>query len=98
LVSGDELVAIICKLVTSMPGTIPISLMNHSPEMAREIIVEVLDYCAKNNCPVNSVHVDPELAELLKINVGQTITKNAAAIYVLEEGLGRQVKFVRAPQ
>ena len=97
MVSGDELVVVICKLVATSPETIPVSLMNHSPELAGQIVVAVLEHCVRNNCPVRFVHLDPELASILKFKEGQKLTADSTATLKCEDGLGRQVKFVRAP-
>lgn len=97
MVSGDELILMICKVVATSPATVPISLMNHAPDVAGQIIVEVLEHCARNNCPISFVHLDQELASILKFKEGETISSHSSAILKCEYGLGRQVKFVRAP-
>ena len=96
MVSGDEMVSMICEMVATSPTTIPVSLMNHSPEFAGQIVISVVQHCVRNNCPIRFVHMNPELASILQFKEGQTLTPESTATLICEDCLGRQVKFVRA--
>jgi restriction system protein len=95
MVSGSELIDVICQLIQMNPQPIPISLKNHSPQMALEIIQAVVEQCVRDGLELKYVRVDPELAALHSINEGQMVGAQSAATFEIDEGLGRQVIFER---
>ena len=91
-----ELAEAICSLIRAAPTPTPISLMNHDANGAAEIIGAVVERCHLEGIELAQIKMDPDLALELGLTAGSALPHGSLPTIALEEGLGRQLKFVRA--
>ena len=90
-----ELVLAICELIKISEKPVPITLKNHSAELASFIIIAVVEKCSRDGIGLTHVCVDPEWASDLGLANGTKISEHSNAAVKHERGLGRQVRFDR---
>jgi hypothetical protein len=93
----NEFAITVCRLVQISEVPIPIKLANHTVEQAASLIGAVVEVCAKKGVPLGKVCVDPELALELGLADGVVLPHGSKPVVHIEEGLGRDVLFKRAP-
>ena len=95
MATDEELAHAICMIVKSGPVGLPISFLNHSVDSAAVVIGSVVEECWSEGVGLESICIDPELAQLLGFTLGSRISHGGSPPVIFEEGLGRQVRFNR---
>lgn len=93
MASTAELVEGIVSLLEVSPKPIPISLMNHPPELAYEIICSVVERCSEKGMVITEISLDPELAQLANLRDGDFVPVHSKTVVHCQSGLGRQILF-----
>jgi hypothetical protein len=96
MASTSELIEAICILLARPDSTIPITLTNHPPELAREILVRVVERAAAKGLSIAEVAIDPQLAAEMNLEKGAQVSQSATTTVNFVPGLGRQLRFRRA--
>jgi hypothetical protein len=93
----NQLAIAICRLVQISRAPIPIKLAHQTVEQAAAIIGAVVEACNRDCVPLGEVCIDPELALELGLVDGVALPHGGQPIVRIEDGLGRDVLFKRAP-
>jgi hypothetical protein len=93
MTSTADLVEGISSLLEISSQPIPISLMNHPPELAYEIICSVVERCGEKGMIITEVSLDPEFAQLANLRDGDFMPLHSNAVVHCQLGLGRQILF-----
>ena len=93
MTSTRELVEGISVLLAATAEPPPITLMNHAPPLAYEIICAVVERCSEKGLEIVEVSLAPEFAALMNIKDGDAAPAHAYTKIRFEAGLGRQVVF-----
>jgi hypothetical protein len=96
MTTTDELVEAICVLLEKPGPSIPVTLMNHEPQLARQIIIGVVERAAAKGISIAEIAIDPEFAAELFFSDDGNVSEKTAAKVIFEPGLGRQLLFRRA--
>ena len=91
----QQLVETIAKLIKAGTAPIPITLINHGVEEAAAIIGAVVERRAKENIPLATISIDPELGNELGLADGKILDHGHPPIIRWEQRRGRQVLFQR---
>ena len=95
MANAEQLVETIVKLIKTSAAPIPITLMNHGVDEAAAIIGAVVERCAKENIPLATISIDPELGEELGLSDGKVLDHGHSPVIRWQQGRGRQVLFQR---
>jgi hypothetical protein len=95
MTSTAELVDAICLLLGLPRSPVPVSLMNHEPPLARQIIVDVVERAATKGLHITEIRLDPEFATSMSFANDAAVSAEVATKVVFEPELGRQVFFCR---
>lgn len=80
-------------MLETTDGTVPITLMNHSPPLIYEIICGVVERCSDKGLNIREIILDPLVAKTMGLAEGDNIPIHTATRVCYRPDFGRQILF-----